>query len=146
MKRGVTLLLALFGTASHSSTTDSIPLLEHPRPDFQRAQWLNLNGRWHFAFDPQNSGEREGWPSRELPAGREILVPFSWGAPLSGIPDSGDIGWYGRTITVPAAWHGGGRRVFLVFGASDWHTTAWLDGRKLGDHQGGYTPFSFELT
>jgi len=146
VKRGVTLLLALFGTASHSSTTDSIPLLEHPRPDFQRAQWLNLNGRWHFAFDPQNSGEREGWPSRGLPAGREILVPFSWGAPLSGIPDSGDIGWYSRTITVPAAWHGGGRRVFLVFGAADWRTTAWLDGRKLGDHQGGYTPFSFELT
>src|SRR5207249_10597064 len=40
----------------------------------------------------------------------------------------------------------GGRRVFLVFGAADWRTTAWLDGRKLGDHQGGNTPFSFELT
>jgi len=144
VKRGLTLLVALFGAASHSSTTDSIPLLEHPRPDFQRAQWLNLNGRWHFAFDPQNSGEREGWPSRGLPAGREILVPFSWGAPLSGVPDSADIGWYARDITVPAAWRG--RRVFLVFGASDWKTTAWLDGQKLGDHQGGYTPFSFELT
>jgi hypothetical protein len=39
-----------------------------------------------------------------------------------------------------------GQRVFLVIGASDWHTTAWLDGTKLGEHQGGYTPFEFELT
>ena len=122
---------------------DSIPLPEHPRPDFARAQWLNLNGRWRFAFDPQNSGEREGWPSRGLPAGREIVVPFSWGAPLSGVPDSADIGWYARAITIPDTWHG--RRVFLVFGASDWKTTAWLDGQRLGEHQGGYTPFSFEL-
>jgi galactose mutarotase-like enzyme len=120
------------------------PLPEHPRPDFQRAQWLNLNGRWEFAFDPQDSGERDGWPTHGLPAGREILVPFSWGTPLSGVPDSADIGWYARNITVPKAWRG--RRVFLVFGASDWQTTAWLDGRKLGNHQGGYTPFSFELT
>jgi len=70
-------------------------------------------------------------------------VPFSWGAPLSGVPDSANIGWYERSIVVPNAWRG--RRVFLVFGASDWRTTAWLDGQKLGEHQGGYTPFAFEL-
>src|SRR6266705_6025621 len=109
------------------------PLPEHPRPDFQRAQWLNLNGRWQFWFDQQDSSRGR----------REIVVPFSWGAPLSGVPDSGDIGWYARDITVPDAWRG--RRIFLVFGASDWRTTAWLDGQKLGEHQGGYTPFSFEL-
>ncbi|HEX9292161.1 MAG TPA: galactose-1-epimerase [Gemmatimonadales bacterium] len=125
-------------------SVDSIPLPEHPRPDFQRAQWLNLNGRWQFAFDPPDGGQREAWPTRGLPQGREILVPFSWGAPLSGVPDSGDIGWYARTIAVPDAWRG--RRVFVVFGASDWRTTAWLDGHKLGEHQGGYTPFAFELT
>jgi galactose mutarotase-like enzyme len=106
------------------------PLPEHPRPDFQRAEWLTLNGHWQFAFD-------------SLPTKREILVPFSWGSPLSGVPDSGDIGWYARDITIPDAWRG--KRVFLVFGASDWRTTAWLDSQKLGEHQGGYTPFSFEL-
>ena len=111
----------------------AIPLPEHPRPDFQRAEWLNLNGRWQFWFDQQDSSRGR----------REILVPFSWGAPLSGVPDSGDIGWYARDITVPDTWRG--RRVFVVFGASDWHTTAWLGGQKLGEHQGGYTPFSFEL-
>ena len=123
---------------------DSIPLPEHPRPDFQRAEWLNLNGRWQFAFDRRNTGERAGWPSGMMPSGRTIVVPFSWGSELSGVPDSADIGWYARAITVPETWQG--KRVFVVFGASDWLTSAWLDGRKLGFHQGGYTPFSFELT
>src|SRR6185503_7718250 len=117
-------------------TATQIPLPEHPRPDFQRAEWLNLNGRWHFAFDPRD--ER-----RSLPGDREILVPFSWGSALSGVPDSGNIGWYERQITIPESWRG--RRVFLVVGASDWRTTGWLNSTKLGEHQGGYTPFSFEL-
>jgi galactose mutarotase-like enzyme len=144
MHTGYLFLALLVRAASPSGAPEDLPLPEHPRPDFQRAQWLNLNGRWQFAFDPQDTGERGGWPGRGLPAGRDILVPFSWGAPLSGVPDSGDIGWYARAITVPEAWRG--RRVFLVFGASDWRTSAWLDGRTVGEHQGGYTPFSFELT
>ena len=121
-----------------------IPLPEHPRPDFERAEWINLNGRWRFAFDSADRGVQAGWPSGVLPGTREIRVPFSWGAPLSAVPDSADIGWYSRTITIPVAWSA--RRVFVVFGASDWRTSAWIDGKKIGEHQGGYTPFSFELT
>src|SRR5437016_3500534 len=139
-------LVTLFHPVSFGAQTVSrnpVPLPEHPRPDFERAEWLNLNGRWQFAFDRANDGERAGWASGTLPTPREILVPFSWGSPLSGVPDSADIGWYARAITIPDSWHG--RRVFLVFGASDWKTTAWLDGQRLGEHQGGYTPFSFEL-
>src|SRR4051812_25209710 len=138
------LTLTAAAAGAQAPRGDSIPLPEHPRPDFHRAEWRNLNGRWRFAFDARDAGERAGWPGAGLPAGHEIIVPFSWGAPLSGVPDSAAIGWYARTITVPNAWRG--RRVFLVFGASDWRTSAWLDGVKLGDHQGGYTPFSFELT
>ena len=129
--------------AAQDVRAGGIPLPEHPRPDFERAEWVNLNGRWRFAFDSANAGERTGWPATGLPGAREILVPFSWGSPLSGVPDSADIGWYSRTLTVPAEWKG--RRVFVVFGASDWRTTVWLDGHKVGEHQGGYTPFSFEL-
>lgn len=127
-----------------ASADSAIPLPEHPRPDFQRAEWLNLNGRWHFRFDARNMGESARWFSTALASPRSILVPFSWGAPLSGVPDSADIGWYERNIEVPASWRG--KRVFLVVGASDWRTSAWLDGAKLGEHQGGYTPFSMELT
>jgi hypothetical protein len=138
------LALVAGALAAQAPRAQTVPLPEHPRPDFERAEWLNLNGSWRFAFDAGNDGERAGWPSGALPGSRTILVPFSWGAPLSGAPDSADIGWYARSITVPEAWRG--RRVFLVFGASDWRTTAWLDGEKLGEYQGGYTPFSFEVT
>ncbi len=102
------LFLGLFGGGlrAQPSRADTIPLPEHPRPDFERAEWLNLNGRWQFAFDPRNEGERAGWPGGALPAGREIVVPFSWGAPLSGVPDSADVGWYARSVTVPEAWRG----------------------------------------
>jgi hypothetical protein len=124
--------------------SDSIPLPEHPRPDFARDRWQNLNGTWQFQSDVQNAGESHGWHRTGLPSPRRILVPFPWGSPLSGVSDTAEIGWYARMLEVPAAWRG--RRVFLVIGASDWHTTAWLDGQALGTHQGGYTPFAFELT
>ena len=147
--RGLTIRIAWFASlagtvAAQAERSQAIPLPEHPRPDFERDDWVNLNGTWRFAYDRDNTGERAGWIRGDLPGAHRILVPFSWGAPLSGVPDSADIGWYARTITIPAAWRG--RRIFLVFGACDWHTTAWLDGARLGEHQGGYTPFSFELT
>jgi hypothetical protein len=141
----VCVALVLAGaTAGAQAPRAAVPLPEHPRPDFERSEWVNLNGRWRFAFDQADAGISAEWPSAGLPGQREIVVPFSWGSALSGVPDSADIGWYARSIEVPAAWQG--KRVFVVFGASDWRTTAWLDGTKIGEHQGGYTPFSFEIT
>ncbi|MDB4883557.1 MAG: glycoside hydrolase family 2 sugar binding protein [Gemmatimonadetes bacterium] len=135
---------ALTTASAQEASREAIPLPEHPRPDFERADWRNLNGRWQFAFDAKDQGERAAWFRVGLPSPKPILVPFSWGAPLSGVADSADIGWYARTITIPASWSG--RRVYLVVGASDWRSTVWLDGAKAGEHQGGYTPFSVELT
>jgi hypothetical protein len=134
------------GAQPAARPADTVPLPEHPRPDFLRADWVNLNGRWQFAFDAAGRGERLNWhrDPAAMPSAHRVLVPFSWGSPASGVPDSADVAWYARPVTVPAAW--AGRRVFLVVGASDWRTSAWLDGRPLGTHQGGYTPFSMELT
>ena len=123
---------------------DNIPLPEHPRPDFQRQQWLNLNGPWQFRFDEENVGQKQQWFKADTDFPETIMVPFPWGSKLSGIEDNADIGWYARSITVPESWQT--HRVFLVIGACDWHTTAWLDGNLLGDYQGGYTPFEFDLT
>jgi hypothetical protein len=121
-----------------------IPLPEHPRPDWERDEWINLNGVWSFRFDKDDRGLRDNWQGATTDFPRRVNVPFSWAAPLSGLSDEADIGWYAREIVVPEAWRG--RRVFLVVGAADWHTTGWLDGRRLGEHRGGYTPFEFELT
>src|SRR5690348_17381391 len=83
---------------------DGIPLPEHPRPDFQRAEWQSLNGPWQFQLDAADAGEAKGWFRTGPPAARTIVVPFPWGSPLSGVPDSADIGWYARTIDVPGGW------------------------------------------
>ncbi|HON47355.1 MAG: glycoside hydrolase family 2 TIM barrel-domain containing protein [Kiritimatiellae bacterium] len=121
-----------------------IPLPEHPRPDFQRSAWQNLNGAWGFRFDKANVGIGEGWAEGKTAFPLTITVPFGWGSALSGVKNEADIGWYRRTLKVPEAWRG--QRVFLVVGASDWHTTGWLDGQQVGVYQGGYTPFAFDLT
>ena len=134
-----TVLLAVSARAQQD-----IPLPEHPRPDFERAAWVNLNGTWQFRFDAADEGLRQTWEKGEAAFPLAITVPFPWGSKLSGVPDTAPIAWYARTIEVPSGWQG--QRVFLVIGASDWHTTAWLDGKKLGENKGGYTAFEFELT
>lgn len=143
--------LRLFSTACWAlilactplSAAHSLPLPEHPRPDFERKHWQNLNGTWEFKFDKENLGLDGSWSNGEN-FDRTIMVPFPWGSALSTLPDEAPIGWYAREISAPEDWKD--RSVFVVIGASDWETRAWLDGKPLGRHQGGYTPFEFELT
>ncbi|MBR1574866.1 MAG: glycoside hydrolase family 2 [Bacteroidales bacterium] len=137
-----TLGILLAGACTSPEKTCEIPLPEHPRPDFERAEWINLNGYWSFTFDADAAGKALAGKTC-APLESRILVPFPWGSKLSEAEDKGDVAWYGREITVPQAWEG--KRVFLVVGASDWETTAWLDGEAAGSHQGGYTPFECEL-
>ena len=123
---------------------ETIPLPEHPRPDFLREEWKNLNGTWNFRFDIQNTGINEEWFNHPEVFNKKIVVPFPWGSKLSGVNNEAEIGWYFREIEIPENWNG--KRVFIVFGASDWITTAWLNGKKIGTYQGGYTPFEFDIT
>ncbi len=97
----------------------TIPLPEHPRPDFERAQWLNLNGTWDFSFDSENKGIDQKWYN-STNFNQKIVVPFPWGSELSGVENKSDIGWYSRTIQVPETF--ASKRTFLVIGASDWIT------------------------
>lgn len=138
------LVFAGFSAGGETFSIDNIPLPEHPRPDFQRAQWLNLNGPWNFRFDDKDVGRKDRWFDEGVEFPNTIMVPFPWGSKLSGVEDKADIGWYRRYITVPESMQD--MRVFLVVGACDWRTTVWIDGNLLGDHQGGYTPFEFDIT
>lgn len=138
------LFLDLASVKIHGQSSAAIPLPEHPRPDFQREMWQNLNGLWDFRFDALNTGEKDQWFSNTDKFDKKIVVPFPWGSKLSGVNNEAEIGWYSRKIEVPQDWNG--KKVFVIFGASDWITTVWLDGQKLGTFQGGYTPFEFEIT
>lgn len=140
MKIKLILALLFFFTIAFSQ---QIPLPEHPRPDFERTNWLNLNGVWDFEFDSLNTGLNKNWGKGKMSFSKKITVPFPWGSALSGVKDEADIAWYKRTVSIPQSWSN--QRVFLTIGASDWETTVWLDGVLVGKHQGGYTPFSFEL-
>lgn len=138
------LFIGLLVVFSISTLAESIPLPEHPRPDFMREGWINLNGEWDFKFDKDNSGIKQAWFKDTEDFDQTITVPFPWGSKLSGVKDEADIGWYAKTINIPQSWQD--QRIFLIIGASDWHTTVWLDGKKIGEFQGGYIPFEFELT
>ena len=123
----------------------SIPRPEHPRPDLCRESWLCLNGEWDFAFDEACVGESERWELRSK-LDTKITVPFVYQSELSGIGDRrhSERVWYHRTLTVPAEF--AGKRLLLHFGAADYKTRVWLDGQLLGEHIGGYSPFTFDIT
>ncbi|MDR1949150.1 MAG: glycoside hydrolase family 2, partial [Spirochaetaceae bacterium] len=120
----------------------------YPRPQFvrDRDSWINLNGSWDFAFDDKNKGIGEEW-FRSFPAGRKITVPFTYETPKSGIGDPGrhEVIWYHRTIPVEKNKEPG-KRIFLHFEGSDYHTELWVNGGFAGTHDGAYARFSFDIT
>ena len=122
------------------------PRPEHPRPQFQRTTWLNLNGIWNFAIDPGQSGEAKGWPQNPAELDRTITVPFCPESSLSGIQHTDFMPsvWYHRTLDIPDEWTD--KRVRLHFGAVDYHCKAWVNGRLIGQHYGGSSSFTYDIT
>lgn len=115
------------------------PLPEYPRPQFVRDSYLNLNGTWNYIIKNNSN-----MPSKYM---AEITVPFSPETELSGVcrmlkPD--EYLFYQKKFTLPDGFNKG--RVFVHFGAVDQIATVYLNGKELGTHKGGYTPFKFELT
>lgn len=115
-------------------------LPEYPRPIMQRADWQNLNGLWNYAIRPVGESEPQTFDG-------QILVPFAVESSLSGVQKTvGDTNelWYNRTFTIPSKWKD--KKVLLHFGAVDWKADVWVNDIKIGQHTGGYTPFSFDIT
>ena len=106
---------------------------EYPRPDFVREQWQSLNGTWDFY---------ERLRAEKL----QIQVPFVPQSRLSGIGRNltSDTILYERQFTVPEDWEG--KRILLHFGAVDYRCGVWVNGQCAGTHQGGQTPFTFDIT
>jgi beta-galactosidase/beta-glucuronidase len=115
-------------------------LPEYPRPQMVREEWQNLNGLWSYAITPAESAKPAEFEG-------QILVPFAVESALSGVGRTlteNDALWYSREFSVPKKWKGS--RIMLNFGAVDWKTEVYVDGKLAGEHVGGYDPFSFDIT
>ena len=108
----LTVVALFFAVASFAQQ----PRAEYPRPQFERADWVNLNGEWSFTLDLADTGhERDFYNSKGFDS--KIIVPFAPESKLSGIAHTEFINgvWYQRTIQIPAAW--AEKSVKLNFGA-----------------------------
>jgi beta-galactosidase/beta-glucuronidase len=124
--------------ASEIDVNNVLP--EYPRPIMERAEWQNLNGLWNYAIQPVGKQKPTNYDG-------EILVPFAIESSLSGVQKrvgSENELWYEREFTVPSKWKN--NKILLHFGAVDWKADVWINDVKVGQHTGGYTPFSFDIT
>ena len=123
-----------------------IPRPEHPNPQFQRRDWMNLNGKWSFKIDKSKSGLAKKYYQPQTKFDRTINVPFCPESVLSGIEykDFMDAVWYSREFTIPEKYSG--LRTILHFGAVDYKATVYINGKEVGTHKGGYISFEFDIT
>ena len=115
-------------------------LPEYPRPIMQRNDWKNLNGLWNYAITQKGTSAPATYQG-------EILVPFAVESSLSGVGKTMNENqelWYQRTFDIPSNWRG--KQILLHFGAVDWKADVWVNDVKVGEHTGGFTPFSFDIT
>src|SRR5436190_19722356 len=113
---------------------------DYPRPQMVRTDWKNLNGLWDYAITRRSDSRPDAWQG-------QILVPFPVESALSGVMQPLDANqrlWYRRTFGV--SHQGLSMRILLHFDAVDWETVAWINGKELRTHRGGYDDFVFDIT
>lgn len=127
----------------------NIPRNEYPRPSLRRSEesWICLNGEWGLEIDRDDSTADSDLYTKESYSQR-ITVPFVPESKASGIEDTGFMKrvWYTRTFDLPHSFDCEKGRVLLHIGACDYHTKVWVNDRSAGEHKGGYTPMTFDVT
>lgn len=143
MKHYIVLIVILFTT--WFKTFAETPRGEYPRPQFERKDWVSLNGEWTYQLDPVGSGFENGY-TKSNGFNKKIIVPFAPETILSGVEHKDFIPqiWYQRTIKIPERWMG--KKVLINFGAVYYDSEVYLDSVFVGRHFGGSSSFSYDLT
>ena len=120
---------------------------EYPTPQFERENWINLNGQWDFKIDNEKCGEAKKYYDLDGFEGK-ITVPFCPESKLSGVGNTDFMYcvWYKRKVTLPSNWLTNGKKTFLNIGACDYEAIVYVNGNKAGTHFGGYTPIKIDIT
>lgn len=141
----VYLAIMLLWAITLGTSAAEFPRAEYPRPQFQRSEWINLNGAWSYTFDFGHSGKDRGYQNNTGFSG-QITVPFCPESKLSGVgyTDFIEEMWYQRKLEIPAAWSG--KKIFLNFGAIDYEAAIYIDGKLVTRHFGGSSSFAVDLT
>jgi beta-galactosidase/beta-glucuronidase len=116
------------------------PLPEYPRPQMIRSEWKNLNGLWEYSITPVSSERPTSYKGK-------ILVPFPVESALSSVKKAvgkDSLLWYKTIFMLPPAMKG--KNILLHFGAVDWKSDIYINGVKVGSHEGGYDPFTIDIT
>jgi beta-galactosidase/beta-glucuronidase len=117
------------------------PLPEYPRPLLVRSNnWKNLNGLWSYAITPKTAATPAKYDG-------SILVPFAVESALSGVGKTvgkDSLLWYKNTISIPSNMKN--KEILLHFGAVDWQSEIFVNGKSAGKHEGGFDPFSLNIT
>ncbi|MET8082142.1 glycoside hydrolase family 2 TIM barrel-domain containing protein [Streptomyces sp. NPDC005303] len=134
-----------------------LPAFDGWRTQEPTRDYLSLDKRWRFRFDPADQGLDEGWqsPHHDDRAWDHIDVPAAWD--LLNTPgfgsESAEFGtgtafadgyaWYRTTVDVPASWRA--RHVRIAFLAAGYSAEVWVDGTHLGKHEGANSPFALPV-
>ena len=145
-KIGLLSLVMLFAFfVNNKAFAIDVPRPEYPRPQFEREAWVNLNGTWTFTYDYGMSGmDRRFFESKGFE--QKITVPFCPESRLSGVANTDFIPciWYHKTLDIPAEWEG--QKIILHFGAIDFESAIWINGKKAFEHLGGSSSFEVDIT
>lgn len=117
---------------------------EYPRPQFRRDMWLSLNGEWEFDFDDNNDGVLRGLHKGNVSLTKKINVPFTYQYPDSGIGDitMHNVVWYKKSFIYKEE----NKNIVMGFNGSDYITDLWVNGHHAITHQGGFAPFTVDIT
>jgi len=143
MRRLLIFIIFIFLIAIVTLGLNVMNLQGFPNPIFSRPSMLNLtHNKWTFQFDKENIGLSEHWFDKDY-FNEKIKLPFPWNSKLSeiGTGDHTEIGWYSTHFNINVK-----SGVILDFGAVNYSTMVWVNGHYIGQHEGGYTPFSFDIS